>query len=227
MTEAQEWMHLNSTHSSTELIDCMGSDKTVVHSARVSYANDDPLNSMLNNKDEKLINYLAEHKHMSPFNHCFATFKCEAPIFVARQLVKHEYLIWNEISRRYTEKDLMVFRVHAWGEQSENNKQGTGEPLKESLQYMCTEAYENAMFTAFNCYKALLRTGVSKEDARMVLPLSTMTQWYWSGSLGAFAKMCKLRMDNHSQHYTRYLAEDISFLLKSKFPVSWEALMNK
>jgi len=233
MTEAHEWMHLHSTFSEVDLVDCMGSDKTVVNSARVSYANDvvDELcvntTPILNDKDKKLIRYLADNSHMSPFNHCFATFKCKAPVFVARQLVKHEYLVWNEISRRYTAKDLMVFRVHAWGEQSKNNKQGTDKPLKENLQYMCTEAYENAMYTAYNCYNFLLRTGVSKEDARMVLPQSTMTEWYWSGSLGAFAKMCRLRIDEHAQHYTRYLAESVAFLLRDKFPVSWDALMSQ
>jgi len=228
MTEAQEWMKVHSTpFTYATLIDCMGSDKTVVNSARVSYSNDEPLSNLLNMKDQKLIHYLAEHKHLSPFNHCFATFKCQAPIFVARQLVKHEYLVWNEVSRRYTDKNLKVFRVSAWGEQAEDSKQGTGKPLKENLQYMCTESYENAMYTAFNCYKALLRTGVSKEDARMVLPQSTMTEWYWSGSLGAFAKMCNLRIDEHAQHYTRYIAENINFTMKEKFPVSWEALMHR
>jgi len=83
------------------------------------------------------------------------------------------------------------------------------------------------MYTAYNCYKALLRTGVSREDARMVLPQSTMTQWYWSGSLGAFAKMCRLRVDEHTQHHTRYLAEGINTHMKTKFPISWEALIQK
>ena len=92
---------------------------------------------------------------------------------------------------------------------------------------MCTESYENAMYTTFNCYQALLRTGVSKEDARMVLPQSTMTEWYWSGSLGAFAKMCNLRIDEHAQHYTRYVAENINCAMKEKYPISWEALMHK
>ncbi len=225
MTEAREWMNLHSTYSSVELLSSMGSDRTVVNAARVSYNNDDLFKEVINSKDEKLIKYLADNKHTSPFNHCFVSFKCQAPIFVARQLVKHEYLVWNEVSRRYTDEDLMVFRVSNWGEQSKNSKQGTGEMLKESLQYMCTETYENAMYTAYNCYKALLRTGVSKEDARMVLPQSTMTQWYWSGSLGAFAKMCKLRLDKHAQHYTRNLADDISFHMEQLFPVSWKALL--
>ena len=114
MTEAQEWMKTHSTpFINAILIDYMGSDKTVVNSARVSYSNDKPLSNVLNKKDEKLIHYLAEHKHMSPFNHCFATFKCQAPIFVARQLVKHQIgLIWNEVSRRYVSNSPNFWRVN-------------------------------------------------------------------------------------------------------------------
>ena len=90
---------------------------------------------------------------------------------------------------------------------------------------MCTEIYENAMYTAFNCYTALLRTGVSREDARMVLPQSAMTSWYWSGSLGAFAKMCNLRLDSHTQHYTREVAKLIDEIMAKKFPISWRAVV--
>ena len=224
--DQEEFMHLNTTYRSVDIIDYMGTDKTVVDSARLSYNKDDLFKEVIDEQDEKLIKYLAKHKHTSPFNHCFVSFKCQAPIFVARQLVKHEYLVWNEISRRYTVDEVRMLRVREWGEQSDNSKQGTGKPLKESLQGMCHDAYANAIHTAYNCYEALLRAGVSKEDARMVLPQSTMTQWYWSGSLGAFAKMCKLRLDPHAQHYTRYIAECISFYIKDIFPVSWKELMN-
>ena len=225
MTEAREWLAKNCQVSQVELVNTMGTDKTVVNSARVSYANDNRVTEEVTDKDRKLIHYLAEHKHTSPFNHCFASFKVDAPIFVARQLVKHEYLVWNEVSRRYTEKDLSVFRTGTWYEQATANKQGSAKRLKANLQYMCTEIYENAMYTAFNCYTALLRTGVSREDARMVLPQSTMTSWYWSGSLGAFAKMCNLRLDSHTQHYTRDVAKLIDGIMAKKFPISWRALV--
>ncbi len=227
MTDCREWMKENSTHSCVQLIDCMGSDKTVVNSARVSYANDDLDQKQLDERDKKLITYLAKNKHTSPFNHAFVSFKIEAPIFVARQLVKHEYLVWNEVSRRYTEKDLKFFDVEGWGKQDNNNRQGTGDPLSDKDQRLCTVAYQNIVYNAFTCYKSLLATGVSKEDARMVLPQSTMTEWYWSGSLGAFAKMCKLRLDSHSQHYTREIAETISLHMEWKFPISWKALMKE
>tara|TARA_E500000331_G_C17249951_1_gene710671 strand:+ start:1741 stop:2433 length:693 start_codon:yes stop_codon:yes gene_type:complete len=227
MIECREWMLQNATGSSVQLIDCMGSDRSVVNSARVSYASDELNKEHLDERDKKLINFLAENKHTSPFNHAFVSFKIEAPIFVARQLVKHEYLVWNEISRRYTEKDLKFFNVQGWGKQDEKNKQGTGEPLREKDQWLCTEAYQNLVYTAYTCYKSLLATGVSKEDARMVLPQSSMTEWYWSGSLGAFAKMCKLRLDNHTQHYTREIAEAISTHMEWKFPVSWQALIKE
>ena len=100
--DQEEFMHLNTTYSSVDIIDYMGTDKTVVDSARVSYNKDDLFKEVIDEQDEKLIKYLAKHKHTSPFNHCFVSYKCQAPIFVARQLVKHEYLVWNEISRRYT-----------------------------------------------------------------------------------------------------------------------------
>ena len=227
MIDCREWMLENSTHSSVQLIDCMGSDRSVVNSARVSYAKDELTKKELDERDRKLIFYLAKHKHTSPFNHAFASFKVEAPIFVARQLVKHEYLVWNEVSRRYTDKDLKFFNVHGWGKQDNNNKQGTGEPLSDRDQRLCTVAYQNLVYTAYTCYKSLLAVGVSKEDARMVLPQSTMTEWYWSGSLGAFAKMCKLRLDSHSQHYTRVIAEKISKHMSREFPISWEALLQE
>ncbi len=227
MIDCREWMSKNSTHSSVQLIDCMGSDRSVVNSARVSYANDELSKKELDDRDKKLITYLAKNKHTSPFNHAFASFKIEAPIFVARQLVKHEYLVWNEVSRRYTEKDLRFFNTESWGEQDQLNKQGTGEPLDEKQQQLCTVAYQNLVLIAHTSYKSLLAMGVSKEDARMVLPQSTMTEWYWSGSLGAFAKMCKLRLDSHSQHYTREIAEKISTHMEWKFPISWKALMKE
>lgn len=215
------------TGSSVQLIDCMGSDRSVVNSARVSYAKDELSKKDLDERDKKLIWFLAKHKHTSPFNHAFASFKIEAPIFVARQLVKHEYLVWNEVSRRYTDKDLRFFDVKGWGRQDNNNKQGTGEPLSDKEQRLCTVAYQSLVHSAYTCYQALLKTGVSKEDARMVLPQSTMTEWYWSGSLGAFAKMCKLRLDSHSQHYTRAIAEQISKHMKRQFPISWEAIVKE
>jgi len=211
------------------MIDHMGNDATVVNSARVSFRNDDQLNlsGTLDLPDANLIRYLAKHKHTSPFNHAFAQFKCKAPIFVARQLVKHEYLVWNEVSRRYTSTNIEIFNVGKWGRQSSDSKQGTGEDLEPHTQFKCSDTYDSAVSYAVEQYNTLLNLGVSKEDARMVLPLSTMTEWYWSGSLGAFAKMCKLRIDKHSQSQTRSVAESVGFYMKEHFPVSWEALMGE
>ena len=209
------------------MIDHMGNDATVVNSARVSFRKDDHLNldGKLSESDEKLIKYLAKHKHTSPLNHAFAQFKCKAPIFVARQLVKHEYLVWNEVSRRYTSKNIEMFWPNVWSSQSKIDKQGSGEPLDISINNECSHLYEHSVGYALDRYHDLLKLGVSKEEARMVLPQATMTEWYWSGSLGAFAKMCKLRLDWHTQSHTRQVAERISFYMKEHFPVSWEALV--
>ena len=211
--------------------DHMGSDLTVVNAARVSFGKErkaigytsidgGPDIPVLADMDKKLINYLAKHKHMSPFGHAFVTFHVKAPIFVARQLVKHKFLRWNEISRRYVDSDPEFYLPDEWRGRSEDKKQGSDGviyPLSGSEN-------EFVNYTALRVYKELLEEGVAPEQARMVLPQSTMTEWYWSGSLDAFADMCNLRCKNDTQYETRVVANKISEKLLDLFPVSWEAL---
>ena len=211
-------------------IDHMGSDLSVVNAARVSFGKkskslgevgigDDPIMvPVLHDTDVRLIRYLAKHNHKSPFNHAFATFHVKAPIFVARQLQKHEYMPWNEISRRYVDEEPELYEAPIWRGRAEDKKQGSYGEVESNANVL----YYNK--NALMMYKQLLDEGVAPEQARMVLPQSMMTEWYWSGSLYAFAKMCGLRLKDDTQAETRKVAELIEDVMMDIFPNSWEAL---
>ncbi len=205
----------------------MGNDLTVVNAARVSFAKESRWHDhdsetdqyVLKDKDRNLIHYLAEHKHFSPFGHCFASFVVKAPVFVARQLVKHKFLRWNEISRRYVDSEPEFYVPDAWRGRSEDKKQGSSGTV-DLVDYSLDDYNGNGM----DLYTCLISDGVCPEQARMVLPQSTMTEWYWSGSLDAFAHMCNLRCAGDTQYETRLVANRICNSMKGLFPVSWFAL---
>ena len=205
----------------------MGNDLTVVNAARVSFGKESEwdyeesdgysFKQHMKLKDKKLIKYLAKHKHISPFGHCFASFHVKAPVFVARQLQKHKFLRWNEISRRYTDSEPELYNPAEWRGRSDDKKQGSegvvlGLDIGD-INTMCKETYNR-----------LLSKGVCPEQARMVLPQSMMTEWYWSGSLDAFADMCNLRCKPDTQYETQLVAWDLYYHMKELFPVSWIAL---
>jgi thymidylate synthase (FAD) len=205
-------------------IDHMGSDLSVVNAARVSFGkksewNPDREEPPLYPRDEKLIKYLAKHKHLSPFGHAFASFHVKAPIFVARQLVKHKFLRWNEISRRYVDDEPEFYVPEVWRGRSADKKQGSDGVV--DLYWGPEHQFEKPLVV----YKRMLECGVAPEQARMVLPQSIMTEWYWSGSLDAFAAMCKLRCAPDTQYESRIVADQISEKMSELFPVSWDALM--
>ncbi len=201
------------------LIDSMGSDLSVVNAARVSFGKK---HDNFEEGDARLIKYLAKHKHISPFGHCFASFHIKAPIFVARQLVKHKFLRWNEISRRYVDSD-PEFYTPVLREATTDKKQGSGCAMGITLldQVIQQQDIESA-----KQYKYLLAMGVCEEQARIVLPQNTMTEWYWSGSLDAFADMCRLRLKADTQFETSVVAACIDVKMKELFPVSWGALLD-
>lgn len=215
-----------------DLIDHMGSDLSVVNAARVSFDkvssfDYDPHEQVweLSDKDTKLIHYLAKHGHWTPFAHCFLSFRIKAPIFVARQLQKHQVgLAWNEVSRRYVDSEPEFYHPRIWRKKAENVKQGSSSEQAD-LNVLSQEIVGMAYAPALRMYKSLLDDGVCPEQARMVLPQSMMTEWIWSGSLYAFARVCKLRLDPHAQKETQSVAEEIARLTREKFPVSWHALM--
>ena len=215
----------------------VGDDITVVNAARVSFgkksryyygdeaeiaANFDiewEYPTFMLSEDVKLINYLAKHNHKSPFNHCFITFHIKAPIFVARQLQKHEYMPWNEISRRYVDSEPEFYQPDVWRGRSADKKQGS-----EGEVNVNPSSYKSRMLDLVKHYNKLVEMGVAPEQARMVLPQSMMTEWYWSGSLYAFAKMCSLRLKPDAQYETRLVAEQIEDKMAKLFPESWTAL---
>jgi len=212
-----------------KLIDHMGSDLSVVNAARVSFSKTSewdsipeagPLEGLLSTKDEKLINYLAKHDHWSPFGHASMQFHVKAPIFVARQLVKHQVgLVWNEVSRRYVDTEVEFYEPKEWRLAAENKKQGSSD---ETIEYGVSSTYQWCNET----YKNMLKAGIAPEMARMVLPQSMYTEWYWSGTLMAFARVCNLRCKPDTQVETQMVADQIDKLAKDLFPNSWEALRN-
>lgn len=206
-------------------VDHMGSDLSVVNAARVSFNKKSDWLPKVHNgeknvlleKDRKLIHYLARHKHTSPFGHCFASFHVRAPVFVARQLVKHKFLRWNEVSRRYVDDDPEFFKPRYWRGRSADKKQG-------SEGQVDVEDWGDVNWACLKAYKDLLGRGVAPEQARMVLPQSMMTEWYWSGSLDAFADMCRLRGMPDTQLESREVSAYISDKMYDLFPESWKAL---
>jgi len=198
-------------------INHVGDDLTVVNAARVSFGKK---HDEFQGNDLKLIVYLAKHKHISPFGHCFATFHVKAPVFVARQLVKHKFLRWNEISRRYVDDPPTFYSPDSWRSRSEDKKQGSGDAIDVDLQTDIADFNKQCA----DYYHHLLAEGVAPEQARMVLPQSMYTEWYWSGSMDAFASMCQLRCAPDTQYETRLVADQISSIMLDKFPVSWAAL---
>ena len=202
------------------LIDKMGTDLSVVNAARVSYSK---TKKTLEASDEKLIKYLAEHEHWSPFAHASLQFRIKAPIFVARQLVKHQVgLVWNEVSRRYVDDAPELYQPDSWRGRPQNSKQGSdGEvELDQTIEHNMETTMQNCLIL----YNALLQKGVAPEQARMVLPQSMMTEWYWSGTLYAFARVCNLRCKPDTQQETQEVANEIDRLAKEAFPRSWKYL---
>ena len=197
-------------------IDHMGSDLSVVNAARVSFGKK---HDTFQDKDRGLIRYLAKHKHLSPFGHAFASFHVKAPIFVARQLVKHKFLRWNEVSRRYVSDNIEFYEPDVWRGQAADKKQGSA-GVVEDINIRTTQRLVGML------YDHMLEQNVCEEQARMVLPQNTMTEWYWSGSLDAFAAMCHLRCASDTQYESRVVADQISEKMSELFPVSWEALQS-
>ena len=193
-----------------ELIDKMGTDLTIVNAARVSFGK---RKTEMSEGDEKLIKYLAKHGHWSPFGHASLQFRIKAPIFVARQLVKHQIgLTWNEISRRYVEYEPEFYEVDKWRGRPINKKQGSSEEEIEWIDRGTrTDALQSQVETiALKNYNRMLEAGIAPEQARMILPQSMMTEWYWSGTLYAFARVCNLRCAEDAQYETRIVANLIN-----------------
>lgn len=244
-----------------------GDDLSVVNAARVSFHKESTYDwydidgrgpvdspspcgeyfniSKIKDGDAKLIRYLAKHKHFSPFNHAFLSFRVKAPIFVARQLVKHKFLPWNEVSRRYVDDEPEFYYPDIWRAKAENVKQGSSnnmftgefdfittdfdgddEPYVKTLTTV-EDITEDIVHQCLSTYSAMIAAGICAEQARMILPQNTMTEWIWSGTLGAYCDMLRLRLDPHTQYESRLVAELIYEQVKQLFPVSVGALLER
>ena len=235
------------------LVDHMGSDLSVVNAARVSFHKtsyydecvwiDPPTGETVESatakgwpvrhvtvprlkaEDVKLINYLARHNHWTPFGHTSLSFRIKAPIFVARQLGKHQVgLVWNEVSRRYVDDEPEFFLPETYRQKAANVKQGSSDtavPTSSLLLKYAAAHYEECL----DMYNEALEAGVCAEQARMLLPQSMMTEWIWTGSLAAFARVVNLRRDQHTQEETREIAHKIYASLCTVYPTSTAALL--
>lgn len=214
--------NLKIAEMSVDYVDHMGSDVNVVNAARVSFAKE--VNEFDLEKDSKLINYLAKHNHFTPLAHTSITLRLKAPIFMARQLVKHQIgLVWNEESRRYIDSEPEFYIPKTLRGRPANMKQGSSGVLYDS-EVFCNKILEESS-KCLELYNELINNNVAPEQARMVLPLNTMTNWVWTGSLVAFSRVVKLRSDIHAQEEAREVAHMIDNVVSKLYPVSWKALM--
>ena len=232
-----------------DYVDHMGSDLSVVNAARVSfdnqsewvqnakdqvvYVDNDGGRCALSEADTKLICYLAKHNHWSPFAHTSIQLRIKAPIFVARQLVKHQVGgVWNEVSRRYVDSEPEFYFPEVWrGRPTDGAKQGSSGVVDRMDGYggkASVQAYAHTTVSDYlSVYSDMIAAGVAPEQARMILPQNTMTEWIWTGSLMFFARVCAQRLDPHAQAETSEVARQIAETVRPLFPVSWAALTAK
>ena len=237
-----------------ELVDYMGNDLSTVNSARVSFDKESSFDTevtkdsigedmswcniteTLKPADRGLVNYLANHNHSTPFRHNAVTIRCDAPIFLARQLGKHQAgLSWNEVSRRYVDTPPEFFVPDEWrGRPDGSIKQGSGgivDTLSDSLLGNRPDTpginYNHLLYMVEETYKRFLEAGVAPEMARMVLPQSMMTSWYWTGNLLSFAHVYKERIASNAQLEANWFAQDLDKVIRQLFPVSWQALVGE
>jgi thymidylate synthase (FAD) len=219
-----------------QYVDHMGNDLTVVNSARVSFNKESDWESepdwrgyhprTLSDKDKKLIGYLAKHKHWTPFAHPQITLRIKAPIFIRTQLFKHKVgFTENEVSRRYVSDPPTVYFPHWRGKPTNGAKQGSEDfmPIDDAYNTV-SRHYEMCVREALFSYEQLLKLGVAPEQARSVLPQGTYTEWWWTGSLAAFARVYAQRSDPHAQWECQQYAAAFGAIIQPLFPHSWAAL---
>jgi thymidylate synthase (FAD) len=204
------------------LVDYLGGDERIVQSARVSYG----AGTKSVREDKGLINYLMRHLHTSPFEQVLFTFHCKMPIFVARQWVRHRTARLNEISGRYSimESEFYVPTEADVRYQSKQNKQGRSEDdVPPELRRRVIEILTRGQQTAYDEYSQLLDDDIARELARINLPLSLYTQWYWQIDLHNLFHFLKLRLDSHAQYEIRAYGEAMAEMVKAVAPLAWDA----
>lgn len=210
--------------SKVELLEVLGNDLTVVNAARVSF---DKESTEMTEKDAKLIHYLAKNHHVSPFFHPQIRFRIKMPLFVAREWFRHTVgFARNEVSRRYVDSKPEIYIPSEWRQRDARLKQGSKDELVSNNAEICSDV-RDYMTMVLELYERLLKDGVCPEQARIVLPQGMYTEFIETGSLAAYARLCRLRLDPHAQKEIRVYAQQISDLLQERFPVSWKALMTE
>lgn len=208
------------------LLDSLGTDVNVVNAARVSFAKEQII---FEEKDERLIKYLADHDHWTPFSQVQYQVRISAPIFVARQWFKHQIGITrNEVSRRYVDIDPEIYNTRLWRKRPENKKQGSSDTsfFSESELDTVSFLYSDAVRHSTDSYKAMIEKGVAPEQARAVLPQGMYTEWVETGSLAAAARICSLRIQEDAQKEIQDLAIMLQKEIEPIAPYSWKALTN-
>ena len=215
-----------------EYVDHMRDDLTVVNSARVSFSNH---KEKFEDRDEKLIKYLAEHNHWTPFAHPQVTLRIKAPISIRTQFFKHKQgFVENEISRRYVDSPPEFYHPRWRQKPSGNAKQGSDGWLEcrdggaETSGGFAThplyESYRSVVKNALNVYQELIASNVAPEQARFILPQGMYTEWYWTGSLSAYARFYSQRVDDHAQWEIQEYSKAVSEIISELFPISWKYL---
>lgn len=238
---------MNTSHQRVSLVDSMGTDLSVVNAARVSFDKASDWETIGNTevydadarivessavlklpeKDVRLIHYLARHNHWSPFAHTSISLRIKAPIFVARQLVKHQVGgVWNEVSRRYVDSEPEFYFPEVWRGKPVNAKQGSDGVVEETFALKSSQIFysRDVCETCLRWYEANIDNGMAPEQARMLLPQNIMTEWVWTGSLLFFHRVFTQRSDLHAQQETQEIAKMIADIVAPLFPVSWDAL---
>lgn len=199
----------------------MGDDLLVVNAARVSFQKH---KDVMDDTDRRLIYYLANHNHWTPFGHPTICLRVKVPIFVRTQLFKHKVgFTENEVSRRYVDDEPEFFVPSEWrGRPTDGAKQGSSEAVDKQSDW--EQIYAMALSWTFGTYQSMIEHGIAPEQARMVLPQSMYTEFYWTGSLAAYARVFKLRTDPHAQRETQDVVRMMGDIIEPLFPVSWDAL---
>lgn len=207
-----------------EFMSCMGTDDLVVDAARVSF--NKQAGNYSDSRNDSLINFLAREEHYAPFSHPHATFRCRAPIFVARQLAKHQVGgTWNEVSRRYVKDTPTYWNPEFLRSEAPDVKQGSlNEQHRRSDEFI--EDYNEMCIDAVALYQKMLNAGVCPEQARAILPQGAITEWVWTGSLLFWSRVYKLRSAENTQVETREFAKLLGAQMAALYPISWEALTN-
>jgi thymidylate synthase (FAD) len=224
-------------HGHVQLVDYMGSDLSVVNAARVSFNKESSwdgeqhwsgniIDKKLSEKDQKLIKYLAKHNHFTPFCHPQISVRIKCPIFVRAQLGKHQVgLVMNEVSRRYVTFEPEIYTPLWRNAPTDGAKQGSSGAIEDmDLCIRLRQEYDGIAKECVDLYNRLLTDGVAPEQARSILPQGTYTEFVWTGSLYAFARVYNLRIDAHAQWEIQKYAEAIDKIIDPIFSVSWKTL---